>query len=487
MIEIENIKENDEVQSTLFFLNPWKRILFENYYNNENTLLYKITDNEVKSYSGKKIYFYLQFFIKELEKIKIKKYDSIYLESQKTLLSYLTVLLSLSENYVLFFGFPNDFIDNILNQIQPNWFFLYTKLNDDNNQLQFIKEIEIDGEVIYIYKSKNNFVSSVFQIFYLSMGMTKEKEWIGFTKEQVLKILSIYNSLISNYSIVFSMLPWNLPEGIWLELLLSIIKPLRLYFIYKENFIKDFSKIDKFLSKKQIDFIVFYPSYLKNFTQQTFDYLKHIPLAIITGTSIPNDKVEILKRTNLQNAYFIAEIGLIFLSEKGKIQRNYLGKLFSDLVEIDFYPDGELAIKSELISKCKIKFNQCMYCQNDCWLNTGDIVIEKNKHYYYLGRKRNFISIDKNKWFNPFELEEILRRNFLTENIVIISDKNHQIKVLLENELFFLQNEVYLKIQRYLKENRINNSIELIFLDKSFFVRNIKGEIDKRFFKYIQK
>ncbi|GIX42402.1 MAG: hypothetical protein KatS3mg129_2135 [Leptospiraceae bacterium] len=479
MLSYSQFNIMDDIQSSMFFSNPWKKILIENFYNNHNVLIYKITEKEVKSYTGHQIYLYLQVLKRELEKSGIQKYDSIYLESSKNLLSYLSLLLSLTESYVIFMGDSNL---KGLQHITPKWLFLSRKTDEAEQHLyQFIKEIQIDDETIYLYYLNNGITSSELQLFYSSSEITKEKEWIGFSKEQILKNLIRYDRFIKSYQYVFSYHPWYMAIGIWMELLISMFKPLRLIFRYQEDYSNSFY-LKEFLSQNLVDMIVLYPSMIKDFSRNELKLFKNISFAILTGSVIPFKIIEDLKNTDFRIGYFLLEGGFIFMGEPGEIERNYIGRYFFDNLNIDFYNNNELVLKSDILCKCKIKYNHYCIYHDDFWLNTGDIILQKNDKFYFQGRKRYFISIDFQKWFNPYELEEILKYYFFIENIVILSDRDYKIKIFVDDRLMILQNEIFSIIKKYFNDNHIMNSFEVIFIKDNQFYKNYKGEIDKKYF-----
>ncbi len=471
----------DDIHSSIYFSNPWKKLLIENFSNNPNEILYIIKENEIKSYKAKEIFLLLQNLKRDIDKLRFNKYDSIYLQVSKTLSSYLLVLLSLVENYVLFLGN----LEKEIKQLKAKWFIVQQK-QINNPSIEFIKEITIEDEILYIYKNSESFVSSEFQFFYLSKGTTREVEWIGFTREQVIKNLARYDFLFKSYQYVFSLHSWSQDIGLWMELLLSMFKPLRLIFVHQHNSYPLQDIFKQFLSQHLVDIAIFYPTFFASISSVNYNFLKNIDFGIITGGNLAHHLIEKLKYTGLRLGYFLQEAGFIFIGERGEIKRNYLGQEIFNNIEIDFFPDRELVLKSDIITKVRFKFPHIIY-QNDFWFNTGDIVYINNNKYFYQGRKRNFIQVDFWKWFNPYELEEILRYYFFTENIAILSDKNYKIKIFVDKNLILLQNEMISIIENYLKEHNIYNTIQLIFLGEEYFVKNPKGEILKKYFTIAPK
>jgi hypothetical protein len=471
----------DDIHTSIYFSNPWKKLLIENFSKNPNVILYIIKEKEIKPYKAKEIFLLLQNLKRDLDKLHFNKYDSIYLQASKTLSSYLMILLSLVENYVFFLGN----LENEINLVKAKWIIVQRKLLN-NPSVELIKEIQIEDEILYIYKTPESFFSSEFQFFYLSKGTTREVEWIGFTREQVIKNLARYDFLFKSYQYVFSLHSWNQDIGLWIELLLSMFKPFRLIFIHQNNSYPLQEIFKEFLSQHLVDIAIFYPVFFDTISSVDFKFLKNIDFGVITGGNLTYQQIEKLKNTGLRLGYFLQEVGFIFIGERGEIKRNYLGQQVFNNIEIDFFPDRELVLKSEIISKVRLKFHHIIY-QNDFWLNTGDIVYTNNNKYFYQGRKRNFIQVDFWKWFNPYELEEILRYYFFTENIAILSDKNYKIKIFVDKNLILLQNEIISIIENYLKEHHIYNTIQLIFLGEEYFVKNPKGEILKKYFTIIPK
>ncbi len=459
------------------FINPWKKIIYKNFYNNPKELLWIIQNNKILPYSGEKLFSLTNELNNKFIALGLKKHQSIYIKGEKSLLTYLFLLLCLLEDYVLFIGDPEVDIKYTLLNIQPMWICSLKELESLQNNFE-VECIYFLEEKIYIYKNdKNPFIHSEYQIFIPSCGITKDRDWIGFTNSQILNILKQYNNFIKEYLYLYSVLPWHHSLGIFMEVLLSIYKPLYLI-INQQKISISTSVIMEFIKNHIIDILFIFSHHLNYFSKKEILEFKDLEIGIISGILQP-DFLDLLRNTKFRVGYYISEIGsFIFLGNPGEFEKHYIGEMFSNNIKMDFLENSELIVSSELLSSVKIKNGQLILRNKDSWYNTGDIIFKKENKYYFFGRKRFFIKLNERDWFNPYELEEFIKYKYNTKNVIIYSSTSY-IVIVLEKELSILQDEIFVFIKEYFDSKHMNCHFKIIFLDNSYFFSNFKGEIHR--------
>ena len=443
--------------------------------------------------------------VDKLEKYLSTKNKVIGILSSNSVYHYVLTLISSKYNMLLVPLDANFPIDIISRQIYLAKIDIIFFNKDYLNKIKKIKKIKINKKINFtnltlekkkIFKkdiliNKKNFNKSYLLSF--TSGSTGNPKPILFSEicklKRALSAIKIFNVKHENNSLITTPLHHSLGMRI---MIISIILGSRLTILddYSSN------NIFQIVKEKKINFTIFISNQIKQLIMNKINIRKILSLNSIISSSAGlslESKINLMKvyKGNFFEMYGLAELGVVScINFKNK--KKFLNSVGLPVPGVKVKISNKIKGIGEIECKSKFKFNGYFNLKNQkkfyrySYFKTGDLGFIKNKHLYFVGRKKNMLKINGVAVY-PEDIENNLNKlNYVHETVVSSVSKFDE-----DDWLCLLykpknnEKNVDYKIKKYCMENLPKIHMPRYFMNIKSIPKNSLGKINRRSVKEI--